>query len=125
LLDRAALIQGSTMVRHITLLPAGAICMSLIFKRKFWASCRRSRPVDTAFSCGSSSFATIYDEIPVHLFVVEPVRGVATPREVAKEQKMRRIVLAVALAFALTGTVVAVAAISTAEPAAAGCTDRC
>jgi hypothetical protein len=57
--------------------------------------------------------------------VVEPVRGVATPREVAKEQKMRRIVLAVALAFALTGTVVAVAAISTAEPAAAGCTDRC
>jgi uncharacterized membrane protein len=38
---------------------------------------------------------------------------------------MRRIVLAVALAFALTGTVVAVAAISTAEPAAAGCTDRC
>jgi uncharacterized membrane protein len=38
---------------------------------------------------------------------------------------MRRIVLAITIAFALTGTVVAVAAISTAEPAVAGCTERC
>ena len=34
---------------------------------------------------------------------------------------MRRIVLAVAVALALTGTVVAVVSIGTAEPAFAGC----
>jgi hypothetical protein len=38
---------------------------------------------------------------------------------------MRRIVLAVAVTLALTGAVVAVASISTAGPAVAGCTGRC
>jgi uncharacterized membrane protein len=38
---------------------------------------------------------------------------------------MRRIVLAVAVLFALTGTIVAVASIGTAEPAFAGCKPAC
>ena len=38
---------------------------------------------------------------------------------------MRRIMLAIAISLALTGSVVAIASISTAEPAMAGCTQRC
>jgi hypothetical protein len=54
---------------------ARVICRPLIFKRLFWSTCRRSRPVDAAFSCGSSSFATIYGEVAAHSFLAEPVRG--------------------------------------------------